>query len=161
MNAKIWELRYVAGNPKLFSLVTTSGDSPYRRAEALAAAQTVTGNCGGWRVWVEHSGTGERIFESEAEKQHQADQNHASLNVHPARAARLSAAQARVLKWLQGGWSAVKANGSAIHINGQRICNIDTITSLNRLGLVEQDGDYHFKATQAGKVFDLRHFLKT
>lgn len=68
---------------------------------------------------------------------------------------KLTAPQRKVLKWLQGGWEAQKANGSAIHINGKRICNIDTITALKRAGLVEERGDYYFAITSAGREFIL------
>ncbi len=64
---KVWNVKYVAGNPAMFSQVRTDAGGPYRRAEALVAAEKVAGNGGGWRVWVEHQETGKRIFESEAE----------------------------------------------------------------------------------------------
>lgn len=56
----------------MFSRVTACADNPMTRAQALAGAQTVANN-GGWRVWVDRSDTGERIFESGAEKEHQAE----------------------------------------------------------------------------------------
>jgi hypothetical protein len=65
---KCWTLKYVVGNPKMFSRVTTDDSSPGRRSEVLADAAKVAAN--GWRVWVEHAVTGERIFESDAEKTH-------------------------------------------------------------------------------------------
>lgn len=61
---------YVPGNPDLFSRVVSSSDNPLLRAVAINDANKVAAN--GWRVWVEHAGTGERIFESEAERAHQA-----------------------------------------------------------------------------------------
>lgn len=73
MSKKIWNLKYVVGNPAIFSHVTACADNPMSRAEALASAETVANN-GGWRVWVERD-TGERIFESAAEKEHQAAQS--------------------------------------------------------------------------------------
>ncbi len=69
MSKKIWHLKYVVGNPAIFSRVTACADNPMSRAEALAGAEVVANNCG-WRVWVERD-TGERIFESAAEKKHQ------------------------------------------------------------------------------------------
>lgn len=68
---------------------------------------------------------------------------------------KLTAPQKRVMKWLQGGWSAQKANGSAIHINGKRVCNIDTIMALKRMGLVQEDGSYYFVATDHGRAVEL------
>ena len=64
----IWNLKYVAGNPAMFSKVITSAGSPMKRSEALNGAQTIGANGGGWRVWVDHAETGKRIFESDAEK---------------------------------------------------------------------------------------------
>ena len=75
MSQKIWNLKYVVGNPAMFSRITSCSDNPMRRAEALAAAETVEKNGGSWRVWVEREEAGERIFESAAEKEHQAAQS--------------------------------------------------------------------------------------
>lgn len=69
---RVWQARYVAGNPAMFSRVTTAAGGPFMRAHALDAAEQIASNGGGWRVWVERADTGERIFESEAEKQHKA-----------------------------------------------------------------------------------------
>lgn len=71
---KVWILEYVVGNPAMFSRATTAAGSPMKRREALDGAQAVVGNGGGWRVWVKHAETGKRIFESEAERQHNAAQ---------------------------------------------------------------------------------------
>lgn len=70
MSKKVWCLKYVVGNPAMFARVTSCADNPMPRAEALAAAEKVSGNGGGWRVWVEHQTKAERIFESQAEKDH-------------------------------------------------------------------------------------------
>ena len=67
---KVWNLMYVVGNPSMFSKATANASNPLRKDEALEGAATVASN--GWRVWVEHQDTGKRIYESEAEKQHQA-----------------------------------------------------------------------------------------
>jgi len=63
---KIWNLKYVAGNPKMFTKVTMAAGSPMTRSEAMDGAQTIGAN--GWRVWVEHAKTAKHIFESDAEK---------------------------------------------------------------------------------------------
>lgn len=63
---KCWILKYVAGNPAMFTRVRTDDSGPGRRGEVLADAEKVAAN--GWRVWVEHAVTGERIFESDVEK---------------------------------------------------------------------------------------------
>lgn len=62
---KCWNLKYVAGNPAMFTRVTNGASGPGRRGDVLEAAEKVAAN--GWRAWVEHSVTGERIFESDAE----------------------------------------------------------------------------------------------
>ncbi|WP_316157795.1 hypothetical protein [Cupriavidus sp. BIC8F] len=68
MSKRIWNLKYVVGNPTMFTKVTSDADNPKTRADALADASKVALN--GWRVWVEHAETGVRIFESEAELAH-------------------------------------------------------------------------------------------
>lgn len=70
MSKKVWNLMYVVGNPAMFSRVTANADNPLSRADAMAVAEKVAGN--GWRVWVEHHASQERIFESQAEKDHKA-----------------------------------------------------------------------------------------
>lgn len=67
---KIWNVMYVAGNPGIRSKVTANASNPMKRSEALTAAKRVAAN--GWRVWVEHSGTRTRIFESDVEKSYRA-----------------------------------------------------------------------------------------
>lgn len=70
---------------------------------------------------------------------------------------KLSDAQRRVMKWLGYGWESEPGAGMAIHVNGKRICNVDTMHALARMGLVEQKelagrkliGQW--KATQAGR----------
>lgn len=70
---------------------------------------------------------------------------------------KLTEAQRRVLKRLGHGWESEPGAGMAIHVNGKRICNVDTMHALLRLGLVEQKevggrkrvGEW--KATQAGR----------
>jgi hypothetical protein len=70
---------------------------------------------------------------------------------------KLSDAQKRVMKWLGKGWTSVPGGGMSIHVNGARICNVDTLKPLERMGLVEQltqDGHKlvgQWQATQAGK----------
>jgi hypothetical protein len=40
----------------------------------------------------------------------------------------------------------------AFYINGKRVCNLDTMTVLERKGLVERDGAYYWRATEKGKI---------
>lgn len=70
------------------------------------------------------------------------------------RKVRLTAAQARVLALLKDGKMAGPGNGSAIQIEGFRVCNIDTMTTLERLKLVIRNPeDRTWKATLAGLTF--------
>jgi hypothetical protein len=62
---KYWNLKYVAGNPVIFTRVCADASGPGRRSEVLWAAEKIAAN--GWRACVEHAVSGERIFESEAE----------------------------------------------------------------------------------------------
>lgn len=74
---------------------------------------------------------------------------------------KLTDAQKRVMKRLGKGWTSEPGAGASIHVNGSRICNIDTLVVLERMGLVEQRSHGERKlvgewqATQAGK--DLTH----
>lgn len=69
----------------------------------------------------------------------------------------LTDAQRRVMKWLGYEWKSEPGAGMAIHVNGKRVCNVDTMHALERLGLVEQLIVYGHKAvgewqaTQAGR----------
>lgn len=69
---------------------------------------------------------------------------------------KLTDAQRRVMKWLGYGWKSEPGAGMAIHVNGKRICNVDTMFALQRLGLVEQLTEHglklvgQWKATEAG-----------
>ena len=58
---------------------------------------------------------------------------------------KLTAAQRRVLQWLGYGWKSAPGAGMAIHVNGMRICNVDTMFALQRHGLVEQITDRGLK----------------
>jgi hypothetical protein len=69
---------------------------------------------------------------------------------------KLTDAQRRVMKWLGHGWTSEPGAGMAIHVNGKRICNVDTLHALERMGLVEplvvngRKSIGEWKATQAG-----------
>jgi hypothetical protein len=64
---------------------------------------------------------------------------------------KLTKTQESVMRWLRGGWHAQVANGSAIHINGKRACNLATIEVLVREGLVEMHDQWSYRATEKGK----------
>ena len=55
------------------------------------------------------------------------------------------------MKWLSQGWSARLSHGSVVEVNGERICNVETMVVLVRLGLVSRDsGSSYWDATDAG-----------
>lgn len=65
---------------------------------------------------------------------------------------KLSNAQEKVMLWLSQGWGARVSHGAAVEINGQRVCNVDTITTLVRLGLVERETRApYWMATEEGR----------
>lgn len=64
----------------------------------------------------------------------------------------LSKAQARVMRLLSQGWGARLSHGAAVEINSERVCNVDTITVLVRLGLVYRDENTRYwHATPEGR----------
>ena len=63
---KNWDLKYVAGNPEIRFKVISDSKNPQKKSTALEGAKKIAGH--GWRVWVEHTDTSKRIFESEQEK---------------------------------------------------------------------------------------------
>lgn len=69
-STKVWLLKYVAGNPAMFSRVRSSADNPMTRSQAMEGFRTITRDSPGWRVWVERDGDeSDRVAESDAEKQ--------------------------------------------------------------------------------------------
>lgn len=62
---KVWNLMYTAGDPALWLKETAYVGNPLSRREAIKGGSIVAKN--GWRVWVEHKDTGERIFQSAPE----------------------------------------------------------------------------------------------
>lgn len=70
MSNRKWSVHFVAGNPRIMKKVLTDPESPMVRSKALEAANIIADNK--WRVWVSDE-AGERIFESDAEKQYLAN----------------------------------------------------------------------------------------
>ena len=65
---------------------------------------------------------------------------------------KLSPAQARIMQWLSQGWGARVSHGAAVEINGERVCNVDTMASLSRMGLVERKSQHPcWVATDEGR----------
>ncbi|WP_432263348.1 hypothetical protein [Cupriavidus sp. TMH.W2] len=65
MTTKVWNLMYAVGNT---GWIVGDASNPQQRKSALEGASVIDKN--GWRVWVEHHKTGERLYESEREKAH-------------------------------------------------------------------------------------------
>lgn len=64
---KVWVVKFVAGDPEVFTTVQTSAGGAKTRSEVLADAKMIAGF--GWRVWVEHKDDlARRIFESDVER---------------------------------------------------------------------------------------------
>jgi len=63
---------------------------------------------------------------------------------------KLSAAQVRVMKWFALGWVAKPGAGSALMVNGMRVCNVDTMNTLQRAGLTVVDSERCWRATVSG-----------
>lgn len=68
MSTKVWNLMYALGNTEK---IVGDSENPQTRKRALEGAETITTN--GWRVWVEHHVTGNRLYENPKEKLHQAN----------------------------------------------------------------------------------------
>ncbi|CAN7628862.1 hypothetical protein LJR189_004756 [Acidovorax delafieldii] len=64
----------------------------------------------------------------------------------------LTEAQRRVMKWIGKGWCTEPGAGSAVMVNGQRICNVDTMMALYRFGLASKDDSGCWSATESGKA---------
>lgn len=65
---------------------------------------------------------------------------------------KLTEAQKRVMRWLGKGWRTNPGPGSAVMVNGKRICNIDTMMALYRAGLASKDEQGCWSATESGKT---------
>lgn len=64
---------------------------------------------------------------------------------------KLSEPQKRVMKWLGYGWKATRMSGIAFEVNGQKICNLDTLTALRHKGLVVEEKPNIWVATEEGR----------
>lgn len=65
---------------------------------------------------------------------------------------KLTETQKRVLKWIGKGWRTEPGAGSAVMVNGQRICNIKTMLALYRASLASKDNLGCWSATASGKT---------
>ncbi|MFK4132275.1 hypothetical protein ACI2KR_08270 [Pseudomonas luteola] len=71
---------------------------------------------------------------------------------------KLSPTQEKVMLWLSQGWEARLSAGSCVEINATRFCNVSTMKSLERLGLVEQESKTsYWTATAEGRKLNPRY----
>lgn len=63
-----WTVKFIAGNPEIFSAVRTVPESPMRRGQALETVSVFERR--DWRGWVEDA-AGNRIYETTAEQEYQ------------------------------------------------------------------------------------------
>lgn len=68
MSKRIWNVKFVPGEPGKAVHTATDGQNPRARGAALAVANDLAKN--GWRVWVEHAESFERIYQSAPEAAH-------------------------------------------------------------------------------------------
>jgi len=65
---------------------------------------------------------------------------------------KLSPVQTKVMLWLSQGWGARNSHGAAVEINGERVCNVDTMSALSRMSLVERESQHPcWVATDEGR----------
>lgn len=55
---------------------------------------------------------------------------------------KLSKKQEEVMKWINGGWELRQSHGMAFEVNGKHVCNLDTVTVLERLGLIRKTSQW-------------------
>lgn len=79
--------------------------------------------------------------------------DHKTTTVRRSKAApKLSPAQMRVMQWLSQGWGARVSHGNSVEINGDRVCNVDTMATLVRLELAERESHPpYWMATAEGR----------
>jgi len=65
--------------------------------------------------------------------------------------AKLTEAQQRVMSWIGKGWTARRSHGTVIEVNGKRVCNVDTMMALSRMGLAQQEQEGTWAATDSGR----------
>ncbi len=64
---------------------------------------------------------------------------------------KLTEAQKRVLRWIAKGWRTEPGAGSAVMVNGKRVCNTDTMMALSRAGLASKGERGCWSVTESGK----------
>ncbi len=108
----------------------------HKRRETGCIGEASCGKCG-CRITVDVSGEGKITVLEETP-------------VATPTSPKLSAPQVRVMRWLSHGWEAEPGGGSVILVNGQRVCNTDTIMALYRAGFATRGDRGCWRATPAG-----------
>lgn len=65
----------------------------------------------------------------------------------------LTPTQAKVMAWLIGGHQPHIHAGASVHVNGKRVCNLDTMNALEKRGFAEKVGRYQWRITLAGGAY--------
>lgn len=74
---------------------------------------------------------------------------------------RLTQTQLQVMKWLGKGWRSEAGAGQNVMVNGRKVCTMQTMQSLQKLGLVEVEPNtpisptgipWSWQATESGKA---------
>lgn len=74
---------------------------------------------------------------------------------------RLTQPQLQVMKWLGKGWRSEAGAGQNVMVNGRKVCTMQTMHSLQKLGLVEVEPNtpisptgipWSWQATESGKA---------
>jgi hypothetical protein len=63
---------------------------------------------------------------------------------------KLSKTQIKVMSMLCHRWEAYSGGSCSVEINGKRVCNVDTMRVLLKLGLVTKTDNHTWAATAAG-----------
>ena len=64
---------------------------------------------------------------------------------------KLSKSQVVAMNWLSRGWKAYAVDTSRVEVNGNRVCTVATMDSLEKFGLARKIGVAAWEATEAGK----------
>lgn len=80
MRKKIWNVKFVPGEPLKSFHSPSDGKNPRTRGAALALANELALN--GWRVWVEHAESFERIYQSAPEAVYRSGLQRQSIVFH-------------------------------------------------------------------------------
>lgn len=55
-----------------------------------------------------------------------------------------------VMTWMRGGWQPYIQAVSIVYVNGRKLCNLDTMTALEKRGFAERVSHLRWRITKAG-----------